>query len=170
MNELYGFVEVLTQTWTDGLASEIIRKYAQSETPDMKWVVFDGPVDALWIENMNTVLDDNMTLCLANGERIRLKPNMKLIFECEDLSMASPATVSRCGMVYSSEETCNYKTLVRTWLEKLDPEYYPLKVSEILTNLFEIYLPPIFEGMSKRKDQLIEPIPTVRNNQVRSVL
>lgn len=118
----------------------------------MKWVVFDGPVDALWIENMNTVLDDNMTLCLSNGERIWLKPIMKMIFECEDLSMASPATVSRCGMVFSSDETCNYKLLVWTWLESLNPEFYPLKVSEILTNLFEIYLPPIFEGISKRKD------------------
>jgi len=95
------------------------------ESPDMKWVVFDGPVDALWIESMNTVLDDNMTLCLANGEWIRLKSNMKLIFECEDLAMASPATVSWCGMVYSSEETCNYWLLIRSWLENLDPIYYP---------------------------------------------
>jgi len=121
MNELYGFVEVLTQTWTDGLASEIIRKYAELDTLDMKWVVFDGPVDALWIENMNTVLDDNMTLCLANGERIRLKPVMKLIFECEDLAMASPATVSWCGMVFSSEETCDFKLIVWSWLESLNP-------------------------------------------------
>lgn len=49
---------------------------------------------------MNSVLDDSMTLCLSNGERIKLKPNIKMIFEVVDLSYASPATVSRCGMVY----------------------------------------------------------------------
>ena len=64
---------MVTQEWRDGLASTIMRRAVNDETPVRKWTVFDGPIDALWIENMNTVLDDNMTLCLANGERIKLK-------------------------------------------------------------------------------------------------
>lgn len=81
INELYGEFSHMTQEWTDGLASYIIRNFVESTTDSMKWMIFDGPVDAGWIENMNTVLDDNMTLCLSNGERIKLKPEMKMIFE-----------------------------------------------------------------------------------------
>ena len=67
MGELYGEVNPISQEWHDGLASKVMRAAAQELGEDKTWVVFDGPVDALWIENMNTVLDDNMTLCLANG-------------------------------------------------------------------------------------------------------
>lgn len=102
MSELYGNFSHITHEWTDGLASSIIRQSVESTSISMKWVVFDGPVDAIWVENMNTVLDDNMTLCLSNGERIKLKTEMRILFEIDDLSQASPATVSRCGMVYAS--------------------------------------------------------------------
>ena len=67
---------------------------------DWQWIILDGPVDTLWVENLNTVLDDSKVLCLANGERIALTPGMRLMFEVDDLSQASPATISRCAMVY----------------------------------------------------------------------
>lgn len=92
--------------------------YANDDSITYKWCVYDGPVDAVWIENMNTVLDDNMMLCLANGKRIMLKPQMAMLFEVEDLEEASPATVSRCGIVYFSYPDLGWKPIVKTWMKK----------------------------------------------------
>ena len=65
---------------------------------------------------MNTVLDDSMMLCLANGERIKLNKKMRILFEVEDLKQASPATVSRCGMVYLTPSDLGWKPYVDSWL------------------------------------------------------
>lgn len=67
MNELFGYTNIMTNEWNDGIAAKIIRENVAEVGETKKWIVFDGPVDALWIENMNTVLDDNKMLCLANG-------------------------------------------------------------------------------------------------------
>ena len=95
MGELYGEVNKLTLEWRDGLMAALVRQCVKDTTEDHKWIVCDGPVDALWIENMNTVLDDNKMLCMANSERIKLTPSMHMMFEVQDLAVASPATVSR---------------------------------------------------------------------------
>jgi dynein heavy chain len=64
----------------------------------------DGDLDANWIESMNSVMDDNKLLTLANNGRILLKNYMKLIFEIRDLKYATPATVSRAGILYISDD------------------------------------------------------------------
>ena len=100
MGEMYGDINALTRDWQDGVLSSIVRDLVKLTTPDRYWVTFDGPVDAIWIENMNSVLDDSKLLCLVNSERIKIPDTISIVFEVQDLRVASPATVSRCGMVY----------------------------------------------------------------------
>ena len=115
MGQLYGESNVMTGEWTEGLISDLVKKALEKTGDNKEWIIFDGPVDALWIENMNTVLDDNKTLCLTNGKRIKLPPTLTMMFEVNDLAVASPATVSRCGMVYLEPVHLGWQPLVNHW-------------------------------------------------------
>ncbi|KAJ8402442.1 hypothetical protein AAFF_G00369310 [Aldrovandia affinis] len=137
MGELYGEENPLTMEWRDGLMALSVRAGVNDTTDWHKWIVSDGPVDALWIENMNTVLDDNKMLCLANSERIKLTPSIHMLFEVQDLAVASPATVSRCGMVYIDSSDLKWMPYVKTWIKGLP---------EILTEDMQKYLLGLFEG------------------------
>lgn len=64
------------------------------------WIICDGDIDPEWIEALNSVLDDNRLLTMASGERIKFGPKVNFMFETHDLTYASPATISRMGVVF----------------------------------------------------------------------
>ncbi|KAL7988579.1 hypothetical protein Chor_007498, partial [Crotalus horridus] len=143
MGELYGEVNNLTLEWKDGLMALSVRAAVVDTSEDHKWIISDGPVDALWIENLNTVLDDNKMLCLANSERIKLTPSIHMMFEVEDLRVASPATVSRCGMVYIDPEELKWMPYVKTWMAGLEEKLN----EETRTYLFELFSRYVEDGL-----------------------
>ncbi|KAL7690391.1 putative AAA+ ATPase domain, dynein heavy chain region D6 P-loop domain-containing protein [Plasmopara halstedii] len=114
--ELFGETDRLTGEWVDGVFAAIWAKFNDRTRRDVSWLVCDGPVDAVWIENLNTVLDDNKLLTLANGDRLPMTDNCKLLFEVEDLRNASPATVSRAGIVYVSDTDLDWEPVAQRWL------------------------------------------------------
>jgi dynein heavy chain, axonemal len=146
----------------DGVLAKLVVECTKDESNDLHWVMFDGPVDALWIENMNTVLDDNKKLCLNSGQIITLTSRMTMMFEVEDLAVASPATVSRCGMVYIEPALLTLAPLVKSWLNAIPPKIRENKnIVDKLTSLFDMLLVDVIYYVRKF---LPEPVKTVDNN------
>uniref|UniRef100_A0A803XS79 Dynein axonemal heavy chain 10 n=1 Tax=Meleagris gallopavo TaxID=9103 RepID=A0A803XS79_MELGA len=165
--ELYGILDPTTRDWTDGVLSNIFRDINRpTDKKERRYILFDGDVDALWVENMNSVMDDNKLLTLANGERIRLQSHCALLFEVGDLQYASPATVSRCGMVFVDPKNLKYKPYWQKWTRGRENERIELN------RLFEKYVPclidMITEGVvdGKQEERLKTIVPQTDLNMV----
>lgn len=154
MDQLYGAYDENGE-WSDGILCVLFRYAAQygdeGSLVGKHWVMFDGPVDAVWIESMNTVLDENKKLCLVSGEIITMNRDMTMMFEVEDLAVASPATVSRCGMIYLDPASCvPTEASIETWVNTFPP--YIVSQKARLKELASIYLDVMLDFSATLKE------------------
>ena len=164
--EFYGYVNMTTREWKDGMMSYYMRELATIPDEDPKWIILDGDLDANWIESMNSTMDDNRLLTLPSNERIRLLPHMKLLFEIRNLKFATPATATRAGIVYVSEKM-QWKNMITSWIKRVVPPYAekakwkdPEQPTVWITELVEKYVAEsIFE--MKKSYQHITPLETM---------
>jgi len=140
-DELFGCMNVKTKEWKDGVLSVMMRDMNKCQgkfktTQKYKWVILDGDVDPMWIESLNTVMDDNKVLTLVSQERIPLTPSMRLLIEVSNLRNATPATVSRGGVLFVNESDIGWRPYIDTWLNKYKTE----KKDEVAVTSFILYL------------------------------
>ncbi|KAM9852784.1 cytoplasmic dynein 2 heavy chain 1 isoform 4-T4 [Aulostomus maculatus] len=114
--QLLGHIDMDTREWADGVLTHSARHVVREPQEVSSWIVCDGDIDPEWIESLNSVLDDNRLLTMPSGERIQFGPNVNFLFETHDLSCASPATISRMGMIFLSDEDIDVGALVKSWL------------------------------------------------------
>lgn len=116
---LFGRLDTTTREWTDGIFTKIVRQVQENikgELDKIIWVFFDGDIDPEWAETLNSVLDDNKLLTLSSGERLSLPTNLKLVFEIDLLKHATPATVTRCGMIWFDREVVTVEQMAKKCL------------------------------------------------------
>lgn len=142
-NELFGFVNPSTREWRDGLFSSIMRDLANVSHDGPKWIIFDGDIDPMWIESLNTVMDDNKVLTLASNERIPLTPTMRLLFEISHLKTATPATVSRAGILFINASDLGWNPYVASWIDRREVQSERAN----LTILFDKYVPMCLDAL-----------------------
>ncbi|OMJ92391.1 hypothetical protein SteCoe_4833 [Stentor coeruleus] len=120
--QLLGHMDNDTREWNEGVLTAAARECVKQPLDVRSWVICDGDIDPEWIESLNSVLDDNHLLTLPTGERISFADNVNFIFETNDLRFASPATVSRMGMIFMSEEDVDIRRLIVSWMKKQPTE------------------------------------------------
>ncbi|KAM5150816.1 dynein axonemal heavy chain 9 isoform 1-T1 [Callospermophilus lateralis] len=153
-DELFGIINPATREWKDGLFSSIMRELANISHEGPKWILLDGDIDPMWIESLNTVMDDNKVLTLASNERIPLNPTMRLLFEISHLRTATPATVSRAGILYINPADLGWNPAVSSWIDQREIQTERAN----LTILFDKYLPTCLDTLRTRFKKII-PVP-----------
>ncbi|XP_028320044.1 cytoplasmic dynein 2 heavy chain 1 isoform X2 [Gouania willdenowi] len=149
--QLLGHIDMDTREWADGVLTHSARNVVRETQEVNSWIVCDGDIDPEWIESLNSVLDDNRLLTMPSGERIQFGPNVNFLFETHDLSCASPATISRMGMIFLSDEDIDVGALVKSWLRG-----QPEECRSNLENWLSDYFHKALDWVLKKNDFVVE--------------
>ncbi|KAG7470921.1 hypothetical protein MATL_G00119020 [Megalops atlanticus] len=149
--QLLGHIDMDTREWSDGVLTNSARQVVREPQEVNSWIICDGDIDPEWIESLNSVLDDNRLLTMPSGERIQFGPNVNFVFETHDLSCASPATISRMGMIFLSDEDTDVKSLVKSWLKG-----QPDECRSNLENWIGDYFERSLDWVLKQNDFVVE--------------
>jgi dynein heavy chain len=171
--QIYGNKDPVSEEWTPGVFASIWQKYNNRANKYTMWITCDGPVDAIWIENLNTVLDDNKILTLANNDRIPMTDNCKIVFEVENLNNASPATVSRAGIIYVSQTDLGPEPVWTTWLKRRTDHAASRDVeADMIGKCFDKWIkgPELFDFLMRQIQTVMAMNDTVFMNQVLNLL
>ncbi|KAG8452968.1 hypothetical protein GDO86_004684 [Hymenochirus boettgeri] len=150
-HQLLGHIDMDTREWSDGVLTNSARQVVRESQEINSWIICDGDIDPEWIESLNSVLDDNRLLTMPSGERIQFGPNVNFVFETHDLSSASPATISRMGMIFLSDENTDLQSLIRSWLRG-QPEH----IRPNLENWIGDYFEKALNWVLKQNDFVVE--------------
>ncbi|KAF4519979.1 hypothetical protein B566_EDAN005479 [Ephemera danica] len=149
--ELFGTVDPETDVWKDGLFTYIYKtinkqeKYQQIKT----FILFDGTVDPIWIENICSVLDENRLLTLANGDKIPLKKQCNILFEVGTLQFFSPALLSRVCPIFLNTNGNMHEYVWNRWL-KTHPD-----IAVELQKLYQMFVPSMIKNIESHKMKTI---------------
>lgn len=144
---LLGSMNHSTREFSEGVLTSAAKDAVRHPQDELCWVVLDGDIDPEWVESLNSVLDDNRLLTLPTGERISFGRNVTFLFETDSLQFASPATVSRMGMIYLNSQDVSLRALIGGWHRRL-PESQQAPLQPFLTPLEKIA-----EGLIKKLSQ-----------------
>ncbi|KAM8953036.1 dynein axonemal heavy chain 5-like [Pelodytes ibericus] len=130
-------VQSPSHVWKDGIVTYAWKKAIRNHSST--WIWFDGHLSSSWADNFNSVLGPEKVLQLSSGDHLEFPNNMKLLFETTDLQLASPATLTKAGILYMESDALGWAPLSKVWLDGRNQQE-----KAVLSKAFYKTLDPIF--------------------------
>ena len=150
---LFGKKNEISDDFEIGILSNIFQ-IANTPLPnngksELRWIILDGDVDPLWIEKLNSVMDDSKQLTLENKDRILMQSYCSMLVEAYNIHHASPATVSRLGMIYVDSSLLHGDAVYYKWLEAKDPKEWDETIKGYMNDNYTRMMPPCLKYILK---------------------